>query len=111
MKVKNTEILKKNPVECSCFLLFETGKKRNRTDKFFVGDNSCGIFFVHFLQSKNYFFHRMLVFQGNQMFFQKWFRFQKKTWKTLDKNKKKEYNTDKNKNKHRKRGFDYGYDE
>ena len=45
------------------------------------------------------------------MFFQKWFRFQKKTWKTLDKNKKKEYNTDKNKNKHRKRGFDYGYDE
>ena len=28
----------------------------------------------------------------------------------LDKIKKKEYNTDKNKNKHRKRGFDYGYE-
>ena len=53
----------------------------------------------------------MLAFQGDAAFFQKCFKFQKKTWKTLDKNKKKEYNTDKNKNKHRKRGFDYGYDE
>ena len=90
---------------------FETGRKRNITDNFHVPCNTCGIFLFNRLKKEFDFF---LKIQGYQRVFhnlKKTVPFQKKLWKALDKNKKKEYNTDKNKNKHRKRGFDYGYDE
>ena len=57
------------------------------------------------------FFLKIQRYQWNYPILKKTLEIRKKMWKALDKNKKKEYNTDKNKNKHRKRGFDYGYDE
>ncbi len=54
---------------------------------------------------------KSVVFKWVSPFLKKWDKNQKRLVKTLDKSRKKEYNTDKNKNKHRKRGFDYGYDE